>query len=150
MTSLRRTVWTPLERPAAGELRRDEAGNLSVPIAVGPDEEFVVTDPAWSRDLMAAAAVVTSVLETALGLPAPSAPRCSCDDDPFQCAHQSRLGQVQDDRDAFRGLLARIVRVTTMPELQELLTEAREVLDRYDRRDVTRTEGGEPCITATT
>lgn len=135
MTSLRRTVWTPLERPAAGELRRGEAGNLSVPIALGPDEEFVVTDPAWSRDLMAAAAVVTNLLETALGLPAPSAPRCSCDTDLLQCAHQAARGQAEDDRDAFRALLVRMVNARTVVEHQALLAEGRDVLVRYDQRD---------------
>ena len=135
MTRLRRTTTTPLGHPVPGELIRDDMGNVLVPLDLGPDLEVVIDDPAWSRDLAAAASVVTSVLESALGIPAPSAPRCSCDSDPLQCAHQAARGLAEDDRDAFRGLLVRIVQAPTMPDLQQVIGEAAAVLGRYDRRE---------------
>lgn len=136
MTRLRRTTTTPLGHPTAGELIRDDMGAVLVPLDLGPDLELVIDDPVWARDLMAAAGVVTSVLESALGIPAPSGPACSCDSDPLQCAHQAARGLAEDDRDAFRGLLARMVSVRTYEELQVVADEARSALDRYDRRDV--------------
>lgn len=134
MTRLRRTTTTPLGHPVAGQLVRDDMDNPIVPLTLGPDLELDIDDPAWSRDLMASASVVTSVLETALGIPAPPAPSCSCDTDPLQCAHQAARGRAEDDRDAFRGLLVRAVRAGSMPELQAVLGEVRAALERYDRR----------------
>lgn len=135
MSRLRRTTTTPLGHPVAGELIHDDMGNPLVPLDLGPDLELVIDDPAWSRDLMAAASVVTSVLESVYGLPAPAGPSCSCDDDPLQCAHQAARGQAEDDRDVFRELLARIISVRTHEELQAVADEARLALARYDRRD---------------
>lgn len=136
MTRLRRTTTAPLGHPVAGELIKDDMGACLVPLDLGPDLELVIDDPVWARDLMAAAGVVTSVLESALGIPAPSGPSCSCDSDPLQCAHQAARGQAEDDRDAFHGLLVRIVQAPTMPDLQQVIGEAAAVLGRYDRRDV--------------
>jgi hypothetical protein len=138
MTRLRRTTTTPLGHPAAGDLVRDDMDNPVVSLDLGPDLVLDIDDPAWSRDLMAAAAVVTGVLESAYGLPAPAAPSCSCDEDPLLCAHQAARGAAEDDRDMFRGLLARMVAARTYPELQEAADAARLALDAYDRRDVSR------------
>ena len=140
MTRLRRTTTTPVGHPVAGELIRDDMDNPVVTLNLGPDEELVIDDPAWSRDLMAAASVVTGVLESAYGMPAPAGPACSCDEDPLLCAHQRVRGRLEDERDQFRGLLARMVAARTMAELQEVLSEANTVLERYDRRDVAQVE----------
>ncbi|MEV4174028.1 hypothetical protein [Nonomuraea sp. NPDC049709] len=140
MTRMRRTTTTPLGHPVAGELFRDDMGRPVVPLNYDDDVEFLFDDPKESRDLTAQSAIVTNLLETALGLPAPAGPRCSCDDDPLQCAHQAARGRAEDDRDAFRGLLVRIVLAPTMPELQQTIGEARDALGRYDRRDVERGE----------
>lgn len=145
MTRLRRTTTTPLGHPIAGELIRDDMGSCLVPLDLGPDLELVIDDPVWSRDLMAAAGVVTSVLESALGIPAPSGPACSCDSDPLQCAHQAARGLAEDDRDAFRGLLARMITARTYEELQHVAEEGRQALERYDRRDTPRAEVPTPC-----
>lgn len=136
MTRLRRTTTTPLGHPIAGELIKDDMGAVLVPLDLGPDLELVIDDPVWARDLMAAASVVTSVLESALGIPAPSGPHCSCDSDPLECAHQKARGLAEDDRDAFRALLARMITARTYEELQHVAEEGRQALDRYDRRDV--------------
>ncbi|MET8866486.1 hypothetical protein ABZW11_26410 [Nonomuraea sp. NPDC004580] len=135
MTRMRRTTTTPLGHPVAGELVRDDLDNPVVPLTLGPDLVLDIDDPAWSRDLAAAASVVTGVLEAAYGLPAPAGPQCSCDEDPLECAHQAARGRAEDDRDAFRGLLVRAVRARHMGELSEVLTEARQVLERFDLRD---------------
>lgn len=140
MTRMRRTTTTPLGHPVAGDLVRDDLDNPVIPLNLGPDLEIIVDDPAWSRDLMAAASVVTGVLESAYGMPAPPAPSCSCDEDPLQCAHQAARGRAEDDRDMFRGLLARMVAVRTYEELQRVADEALIALDAYDRRDVSGRE----------
>lgn len=137
MTRLRRTTIEPIGHPIAGDLVRDDMDNPLVPLILGPDLELVIDDPKWSKDLASAATVVTSVLETALGMPAPPAPRCSCDEDPRQCPHQEAKWRAEDDLEAFRGLLIRAVTAGSMPELTAVLGEARAALERYDRRDAT-------------
>ncbi|MEV4287408.1 hypothetical protein AB0K40_18030 [Nonomuraea bangladeshensis] len=146
MTRLRRTTTSPLGTPIAGDLIKDDLDNPLVPLTLGPDLELLIDDPRWAHDLMASAGVVASVLDSALGLPAPAGPRCSCDEDPLQCAHQARLGEAEDDRDAFRALLARMVSVRTYQELQVVAEEARRALDRYDRRGADSTEQGEAVV----
>jgi len=135
MTLMRRTTTTPLGQPAAGQLTHNDMGQPVVPLTLGPDLVVDVDDPGWARDLMAAASVAASVLESALGIPAPAAPRCSCDEDPLQCAHQAARGQAEDDRDAFRALLARICGATSPAVFTQAITDARLALERYDLRD---------------
>lgn len=135
MTRMRRTTTEPVGTPTVGELYHDEMGRPIVPLRFDRDVEFLYDDPAESRNLTAQTAIVTNLLESALGIPAPSGPACSCDSDPLQCAHQAARGQAEDDRDAFHGLLVRIVQAPTMPDLQQVIGEAAAVLGRYDRRE---------------
>lgn len=118
MTSLRRTTWTLLARPVAGELVRADDGTASVSIGLGADEELLITDPAWARDLATAAAAAASVLESEAGLPAPSV--------------VPDTERLLEERDTYRDLLGRLVAAHGLSELWPTLRDARLALEYWE------------------
>lgn len=119
MTSLRRTSWTPLGRPVAGELIRGESGPV-VPISLGLGEDLHVADSTWARELAAAASVAASVLESENGLPAP--------------AEQPNVEQLLEERDAYRELLTRLIGAEKPSDLWPAIRDARLVLEHWAGR----------------
>ncbi|GGS88243.1 hypothetical protein ACFFV7_51135 [Nonomuraea spiralis] len=114
MTSIRRTTWTPLGRPHAGDLDHGEAGPV-VPITLGPGEVLGLDDPVWGRDLIAALAVGVSVLESERGLPAPTPPP----------------DLVAEERDVYRDLLHRLIHAERPSELWPAIRDARLALEHW-------------------
>lgn len=119
MTSLRRTTWTPLGRPVAGELIRGESGPV-VPISLGLGEDLHISDSTWARDLVAAASVAASVLESEDGLPAPAEP--------------PPADALMKERDAYRDVLSRLVGAERPSELWPAIRDARLALDDWAGR----------------
>jgi hypothetical protein len=131
MTHLRRTTWTPLGRPHAGELLHTESGP-SVPISLGPGQDLVIEDPAWGRDLIAALSAAISVLESERGLPAPE--RATCDGDPIECVHEAARGQVEAERDAYRQILVRLTTAQRPSQLWPIIHAASGALAQWAGR----------------
>ncbi|MEU4234153.1 hypothetical protein AB0F17_58605 [Nonomuraea sp. NPDC026600] len=119
MTSIRRTSWTPLGRPVAGDMIRGEEGTI-VPIRLGPGEDLHVSDATWARELVAAASVAASVLESEDGLPTPTEPTAA---DP-----------LAEERDAYRDVLSRLVGAERPSDLWPAIRDARLALDRWAGR----------------
>ncbi|WP_101784257.1 hypothetical protein [Nonomuraea indica] len=128
MTHLRRTALTPLGQPTAGELVRGKSGP-AVPISLGPGQDIVIEDPAWFRDLIAAASAGLSVLESELGLPAPE--RAVCGGDPVECVHEAARGQVEAERDAYREVLVQLASVERPSQLWPIIRAASVALEKW-------------------
>ena len=126
MSSIRRTSWTPLGRPVAGDLIRTDSGP-AVPVSLGFGEELYLDDPAWGRDLIAAVTAGVSVLESEHGLPAPE--RMACD--PIECVHEAARGQAEEEREVYRALLTRLTMAERPWELWPAIRDASLALEHW-------------------
>jgi hypothetical protein len=121
VTSIRRTSWTPLGRPIAGDVIRGEEGTI-VPIRLGPGEDLQVSDATWARELIAAASVAASVLESENGLPEPTE----------QPPIEPVVEQLLEERDAYLALLRRLLAMERpQSELWPIMREADATMTRW-------------------